>query len=73
MAERRSFVDLDLAPPLAAWAALLIVMATGWTGPIRVVAARLAGAVFAAVHHAEVVAHRVGEPYGTLVLAMRSR
>ncbi len=25
--------------------------------------------VFAAVHHAEVVAHRVGEPYGTLVLA----
>lgn len=27
-------------------------------------------AVFAAVHHAEVVAHRVGEPYGTLVLAL---
>jgi Ca2+:H+ antiporter len=26
--------------------------------------------VFAAVHHAEVVAHRVGEPYGTLVLAL---
>lgn len=30
----------------------------------------LAGSVFAAVHHAEVVAHRVGEPYGTLVLAL---
>jgi Ca2+:H+ antiporter len=28
------------------------------------------GAVFAAVHHAEVVAHRVGEPLGTLVLAL---
>lgn len=27
-------------------------------------------AVFAAVHHAEVVAHRVGEPYGTLILAL---
>lgn len=26
--------------------------------------------VTAAVHHAEVVAHRVGEPYGTLVLAL---
>ena len=26
--------------------------------------------VFAAVHHAEVIAHRVGEPFGTLVLAM---
>ena len=31
---------------------------------------RSGGAVFAAVHHAEVVAHRVGEPLGTLVLAL---
>jgi Ca2+:H+ antiporter len=30
----------------------------------------LAGSVFAAVHHAEAIAHRVGEPYGTLVLAL---
>jgi Ca2+:H+ antiporter len=30
----------------------------------------LFGAVIAAVHHAEVVAHRVGEPFGTLVLAV---
>lgn len=30
----------------------------------------LAGAVLAAVHHAEVVAHRVGEPLGALVLAL---
>lgn len=30
----------------------------------------LMGAVIAAVHHAEVVAHRVGEPFGTLVLAV---
>ena len=30
----------------------------------------LIGAVIAAVHHAEVVAHRVGEPFGTLVLAL---
>ncbi|MDR5739399.1 ionic transporter y4hA [Caballeronia sp. LZ016] len=33
-------------------------------------AVALALAVFAAVHHAEVVAHRVGEPFGTLVLAI---
>ncbi|HQR45084.1 MAG TPA: ionic transporter y4hA [Thermoanaerobaculia bacterium] len=33
-------------------------------------AALLLGSVFAAVHHAEVVAHRVGEPFGTLVLAV---
>jgi len=32
--------------------------------------AGLVGAVAAAVHHAEVVAHRVGEPFGTLVLAV---
>lgn len=30
----------------------------------------LVGAVLAAVHHAEVVAHRVGEPFGTLILAV---
>ncbi len=30
----------------------------------------LVGAVIAAVHHAEVVAHKVGEPFGTLVLAI---
>ena len=30
----------------------------------------LMGTVIAAVHHAEVVAHRVGEPFGTLVLAL---
>ena len=30
----------------------------------------LIGSVIAAVHHAEVVAHRVGEPFGTLVLAV---
>ncbi|WP_428966904.1 calcium:cation antiporter [Micromonospora fluostatini] len=40
-------------------------------GPVvAVVALFLAGAVLAAVHHAEVVAHKVGEPYGSLVLAV---
>jgi Ca2+:H+ antiporter len=34
------------------------------------VAILLAGAVLAAVHHAEVVAHRVGEPFGSLILAV---
>jgi Ca2+:H+ antiporter len=37
---------------------------------IVLVALVLGGAVLAAVHHAEVVAHRVGEPYGSLVLAV---
>ena len=30
----------------------------------------LGAAVFSAVHHAEVIAHRVGEPFGTLVLSV---
>ncbi len=40
----------------------------GWV--VGVVSCFLAGAVLAAVHHAEVVAHRVGEPFGSLVLAV---
>jgi Ca2+:H+ antiporter len=37
---------------------------------VAVVAVLLAGAVLAAVHHAEVVALRVGEPFGSLLLAV---
>jgi Ca2+:H+ antiporter len=39
-------------------------------GVLAVAGLLLAGAVLAAVHHAEVVAHRVGEPFGSLVLAV---
>src|SRR5580692_10800706 len=37
---------------------------------VAAIAVGVAGSVFAAVHHADVVAHRVGQPYGTLVLAL---
>ena len=37
---------------------------------LGLLAVLLVSAVLAAVHHAEVVAHRVGEPYGSLVLAV---
>ena len=37
---------------------------------VAVEATVLVATVFAAVYHAEVVAHRVGEPFGTLVLAL---
>jgi Ca2+:H+ antiporter len=52
--------------------ALLIVALVAGVGTVLAVfcAAALIGAVIAAVHHAEVVAHRVGEPFGTLVLAV---
>jgi Ca2+:H+ antiporter len=32
---------------------------------VGLIALGLAGSVFAAVHHAEVIAHRVGEPFGS--------
>jgi Ca2+:H+ antiporter len=56
--------------PVAAWL-FLFVLSPEFGGGLGVVAlfAALIGAVFAAVHHAEVIAHRVGEPFGTLVLA----
>ena len=41
----------------------------GWI-PLSFVVIALVVAVFAAVHHAEVIALRVGEPFGTLVLAL---
>ena len=54
--------------------AVLALAATWGSKPgaivLAIVGALLAGAVLAAVHHAEVVAHRVGEPFGSLVLAV---
>jgi Ca2+:H+ antiporter len=57
--------------PLLAVGSLVLALAVGvglWLA--LACGAALAGAVFTAVHHAEVVAHRVGEPFGTLVLAL---
>ena len=56
-----------------ALAALLLVLQLIWhVGEYFAIleAISLIGAVFAAVYHAEVVAHRVGEPFGSLVLAL---
>jgi Ca2+:H+ antiporter len=57
--------------PLAGLALLGAALA-GTSGALLASTAGLAliGAVVAAVHHAEVVAQRVGEPFGTLVLAL---
>lgn len=56
---------MTIAPLLA-----LVALALTWGGDINgavvaVVAVLLGAAVFAAVHHAQVVAHRVGEPFGS--------
>src|SRR3954454_3470130 len=73
MADRARF-------PLTSWTAVVPVVAVlvlplsygRDLGPVLVglLAVLLGGAVLAAVHHAEVVAHRVGEPLGSLLLAV---
>jgi Ca2+:H+ antiporter len=57
--------------PIAAAATLVLTAALGEQPWLLVgCGAVLIAAVLAAVHHAEVIAHRVGEPFGTLVLAL---
>ncbi|WP_344821772.1 hypothetical protein [Actinocorallia longicatena] len=52
-------------------AALVLTFGREINGVLVVVDALiLAAAVLAAVHHAEVIAHKVGEPFGSLVLAV---
>jgi len=67
-------------PRLLSWTVLVpilaaVLLALTWGSKPGVViqilvGIALAAAVLAAVHHAEVVAHRVGEPFGSLVLAV---
>jgi Ca2+:H+ antiporter len=71
VASRRSRTSPFVFGPTLA----LVVLAFSWgrdlpTLVAALVAVVLAGAVLTAVHHAEVVALRVGEPFGSLVLAV---
>ena len=69
---RSWLADLPLWTILAPVIAGIVLGVAGFGGlgssPIfvAIIALALAGSVFAAVHHAEVVAHRVGEPYRRL-------
>ena len=59
-----------IAAPAIAW--LLYILKPDQFGTVfaLVISFSLIAAVIAAVHHAEIIAHRIGEPYGTLVLAI---
>jgi Ca2+:H+ antiporter len=69
-----------MRPLLSRWTTAVpvvaaVALAAAWTSKpasavLAVLALLLAGSVLAAVHHAEVVAHRVGEPFGSLLLAV---
>lgn len=63
----RTLRSWPLIAPFFGFAALLVYP----TGPLTaLVALILLLVVGAAVHHAEIVAHRIGEPFGSLVLAL---
>ncbi len=60
---------------IAAPALAVVVLALAWGRAsgglvLSIVSLALVAAVLVSVHHAEVVAHRVGEPFGTLILAV---
>ncbi|HXW88949.1 MAG TPA: ionic transporter y4hA [Terriglobales bacterium] len=59
------------AYPMVAWIVLTIHVLVGANVVVDIISAiALIATVFAAVYHAEVIAHRVGEPFGTLILAI---
>jgi len=67
----RTRVPWTTAGPVVALAVLAVTWGRSLPPTVvTVVAVVLAVAVLAAVHHAEVIAHRVGEPFGSLVLAV---
>lgn len=72
VAPRSSLLSWTTAAPLVA--VVLLAVTWGLKDPplavVLLVGVALAASVLAAVHHAEVVALRVGEPFGSLVLAV---
>ena len=54
--------------PASSWVLIALSYATGV--PFLLLSAALILTVLAAVHHAELIAHRVGEPFGTFLLAV---
>ena len=73
---KRAILDKSALPlwslvfPVLGIVAVAVGLAKLGTVGIGIAVAILIGSVIAAVHHAEVVAHKVGEPFGTLVLAV---
>ncbi|HXB96049.1 MAG TPA: hypothetical protein VNU70_12855 [Puia sp.] len=70
MAPSRIFFKWTNYVPVLSWVVYLLhywITSDLWLIPMG---AGLIGSVLAAVHHAEIIAHRVGQPFGTLVLAI---
>ena len=77
MATKTETPRTSIAFPLLAIAFIFLAPLIGYDGVVQLSSPRsltlsgamiiiMVGAIFAAVHHADVIAHRVGEPYGHL-------
>lgn len=65
---QKAFQHWTWLTPLIGWG--LILLSFGVAVPAVPMALVLIATVLAAVHHAELIAHRVGEPFGTFLLAV---
>ncbi len=70
MPDRMALPIWTLIAPVLGLVAVLVGLAKMGTLGTAAAVIVLIGSVLAAVHHAEVIAHKVGEPFGTLVLAI---
>lgn len=66
----KRFYKWNIVLPILAWLVFLSGV-TNMSVALQVVAGfLLIGAVLSAVHHSEIIAHKVGEPFGTIILAV---
>ncbi len=70
MKSKLSLPIWTIVSPIVAWIAYFTMGGMVGTLPIIILSVVLIACVLAAVHHAEVVAQKVGEPFGTLILAL---
>lgn len=66
----QKYLHWTLITPVIAWAMFLLTKGTNSTALLILSGIFLMGSVLSAVHHAEVIAHKVGEPFGTIILAI---
>jgi Ca2+:H+ antiporter len=64
------FLQWTVIVPILAWGLLFSGLIYD-SGVFQIIASLLLGvSVMAAVHHSEIIAHKIGEPYGTIILAI---
>lgn len=66
----KKLLDWTIITPILAWAIYFFTPNSDSTFILVLCGVFLMLSVFSAVHHSEIIAHKVGEPFGTIVLAI---